>query len=125
MKSKHYKPEPSEIIGDCPICHKNVIDVVFNDDGENFCTECYAEIYTQCSECELELYRDDAMTDENGEHFCKDCYALYISCVNCGCEVSRRDGKKDADGRYFCDDCYAEWCSNQKEKNKRRKNEKI
>jgi len=44
-----------------------------NEDGDDYCENCYSDIYTMCDRCNSEIARDDASYNDDG-CYCESCY---------------------------------------------------
>jgi hypothetical protein len=79
-----------------------------NDDGQEFCDDCYGELYCSCEECGSEVAVDD-LHCHNDTCYCESCFdQQFTSCDSC-CETAVRDqcvcyGRDQT----ICQSCYQE-----------------
>jgi ribosomal protein S26 len=93
----------------CCNCGEEILadDSITSYSGDNYCEECYHEMYVHCDECGQEVYRDDSFY-VNGRYLCMDCFGdSYVVCEHCGEPILLEDAIEDEDneGEYYCGNC--------------------
>jgi len=60
----------------CRSCGKNIEgkDECINYDGDDYCRECFYEIYDNCLECSEIIYRDNCFYSEDDGPYCEQCF---------------------------------------------------
>jgi len=95
---------PTEIVFvDCSSCADSTLpeDVRVDDNGDNFCEDCYYEVYEQCGTCGDEMSSEDSH-NIGDDVLCEGCFYDYNTyCNDCG-DATSLDYTND-DG--VCDDC--------------------
>jgi len=104
-----------EPVANCKIFYCNgcgeyysVDEVTSNDDGEQFCEECWRDLYTTCSNCNIILLIDDS-TSVGCDTYCRHCIDNYFYvCDSCVDYVHQDDVHNGGDCNVYCSDCYDE-----------------
>ena len=96
----------------CRNCGKDLEEDNFKvgADDENYCDNCFSELFYECEECDRTIRQDDACNTDDNEIFCRDCYdEKYTVCVVCDESLLRQgDETYCYDENYYCSDCYDE-----------------
>lgn len=82
-------------------------DIVDGPDGEEYCENCFNEIFRSCDHCGGDFDRDD-LTEVNGDNYvCPHCLENhYTKCEACDEYYNSDDIEEGPDGCSYCDDCY-------------------
>jgi hypothetical protein len=74
--------------------------------GDNYCEDCYHELFTNCEECGDTITREEGhYVDDVGE-FCQTCYKdKFVKCQGCNTIIERSSANEIVDD-YYCDECY-------------------
>lgn len=82
-------------------------DESFQYDSEDYCEDCYNELFTTCDDCSETIPSEDAHYC-NDETLCDDCFDNnYFNCESCN-EVHHLDDSYSAFDRLYCGDCFHE-----------------
>jgi len=52
-------------------------DKITSENGDNYCSQCYNEYFTNCYECNAEVSNDNVFVTDDGEAYCRDCFEEY------------------------------------------------
>jgi len=85
----------------CSHCGDFDPDCAVGADGDNYCENCFEELFTTCDDCGELVWLDDSVFVDN-EVLCDSCADDYY-CINCN--EYRKDGKL-VDCDYYCSSCY-------------------
>lgn len=89
-------------------CRVDPEDSYSDDNGYDYCSDCYSERYGSCERCGHECSRDDLAPVHVGRYtsdYCSDCRSNYATgCGDCG-EWFRDELIYETDGEFYCDNC--------------------
>lgn len=91
-------------------CRVDPEDSYSDDNGYDYCSDCYSERYRSCERCGCETARDDLASVHTGRYtseWCDDCRSNYATeCEDCNEWFSNAGGRiSEVDGEHYCDDC--------------------
>jgi len=93
----------------CDRCGERVHEdnLCTSNNYENFCEDCYNDVYTTCEHCGHEIRRRES-TYAHGDYYCHGCFSdLFTYCHRCDEIIHIDDANfNEDDDEYYCDACY-------------------
>lgn len=84
-------------------------DIVYGPDGDTYCTDCYEDVFTVCSNCRDIIPRSEIQYDDNSNGpYCEECYETLVEvCSDCGHEVDRDlENFHEVGSKIVCEMCF-------------------
>jgi hypothetical protein len=81
-----------------------------DDDGNDWCDDCYSDHFSSCVSCSGEVYRENAITDHDGDTWCERCANRHLGqCYGCDEHFPHDDLQyHHGEGERYCDACMPE-----------------
>lgn len=83
-------------------------DNIFSHDGENYCEDCFNELFFYCSNCDETYSNENGVWIDNIGSLCQECFdEKYFYCSACNEIEEIENGIETDNGSMICEDCYS------------------